>query len=155
MRRELTLLDEMIDSAQQAMVLVQGVDADALAGDRVRRDALLWNFSVLGEASAQLPVAFKQEHPSVDWARPTQLRNRIVHSYWSVDLDILVATAEHDLPGFVEHLHDVRAAGQGEPHASPGGSPPASASNRSAHSNSGSSRKATSSMEPYRSPSSA
>ena len=40
----------------------------------------------------------------MDWARPTQLRNRIVHGCWSVDMDILVTTASLDLPDYVTHL---------------------------------------------------
>lgn len=106
MRREALLLVEMVDAARQAMTLVAGRD-DALREDRLRRDALLWNFMVLGEASSQLPAEFKADHPEVNWARPTQLRHRIVHGYWSVDMDVLITTAELDLPSFVEQLEAV------------------------------------------------
>lgn len=51
-----------------------------------------------------MPPALRTDHPDVDWARPTQLRNRIVHGYWSVDMDILVTTASLDLPDYVTHL---------------------------------------------------
>ena len=71
------------------------------------RDALLWNFTVLGEAASQLSDAFKGSHPGLDWARPSQLRNRIVHGYWSIDLEILHSTALDDLPEFVTHLRSV------------------------------------------------
>lgn len=102
--RELLLLGEMIDAAEEAQRLVAGQGIKAIAGDRQRRDALLWNFTVLGEAASQLPDTFKAAHPHVDWARPSQLRNRIVHGYWSVDLEILHATATDDLPGYVAQL---------------------------------------------------
>lgn len=107
MRREALLLVEMIDAARHAMTLVAGRDGDELCEDRLRRDALLWSFMVLGEASSQLPAEFKADHPEVNWARPTQLRHRIVHGYWSVDMDVLITTAELDLPSFVERLEDV------------------------------------------------
>lgn len=107
MRREALLLVEMIDAARHAMTLVAGRDGDELCEDRLRRDALLWSFMVLGEASSQLPAEFKADHPEVNWARPTQLRHRIVHGYWSMDMDVLITTAELDLPSFVERLEDV------------------------------------------------
>jgi uncharacterized protein with HEPN domain len=62
---------------------------------------------VLGEAAAQLPDEFKRAHPRVNWARPSQLRNRIVHGYWSIDLEILHATASDDLPAFIAQLKAV------------------------------------------------
>jgi hypothetical protein len=44
----------MIDAAEQARQLAVGVSATDLERDRQRRDALLWNFTVLGEAAARL-----------------------------------------------------------------------------------------------------
>jgi len=105
--REVLLIIEMIDAAQQAQLLVAGHDADAIAQDRQRCDALLWNFAVLGEAAAQLSPEFKTQHRDVDWARPSQLRNRIVHGYWSIDLDILHSTATRDLPEYAAQLQAV------------------------------------------------
>lgn len=104
MWREVILLEEMIDAAEQAIVLASDADVEVFAHDRVRRDALLWNFTVLGEAATQLSDAFKAEHAGIPWSRPIRLRNRIVHGYWSVDLDILLTTATRDLPGFVEQV---------------------------------------------------
>lgn len=106
-QREVLLLAEMIDAAEEARRLVADRDLVALETDRQTRDALLWNFTVLGEAAAQLPDPSKARYPSVDWARPSQLRNRIVHGYWSIDLAILHTTAVHDLPPFAAQLHEV------------------------------------------------
>lgn len=39
--------------------------------------------------------------------RPSQLRNRIVHGYWSIDLEVLHSTAVDDLPTFVNQLKAV------------------------------------------------
>lgn len=42
-RRELLLIGEMIDAAEQAQSLVSGRDVEAIVADRQVRDALLWN----------------------------------------------------------------------------------------------------------------
>jgi hypothetical protein len=54
MRPDILLISEMIDAAEQAAQLVVGVSATDLERDRQRRDSLLWNFTVLGEAAARL-----------------------------------------------------------------------------------------------------
>lgn len=107
MRRELVLLAEMIEAAERAQALAEGIDVHELAADLQRRDALLWNFTVLGEAAAQLDAEVKQRFPSVEWSRPTQLRNRIVHGYWSIDLAVLHTAAVEQLPGFADQLRAV------------------------------------------------
>ena len=46
-------------TVEQAHLLAADQTAESLASDRQRRDALLWNFTVLGEAAAQLPDNLK------------------------------------------------------------------------------------------------
>ena len=110
MRRDVLLLEQMIEAADQAVALVEGVSVQDLAADPIRRDALLWNFTVLGEASAQLSAEVKDQFADVAWRQPARLRNRIVHGYWYIDLDIVHTTAQEQLPGFAANLKCVLTA---------------------------------------------
>lgn len=65
MQRDLLLLREMIDAAEQAQSIVAGRTAAAVDGDRLRRDALLWNFTVLGEAATLVSETTKARFPEV------------------------------------------------------------------------------------------
>ena len=100
----------MIDAAEQAQHLVAGHTPEGVAADRLRRDSLLWNLTVLGEAASLVSEEMKKRFPEVPWRNPTRLRNRIVHGYWSVDVEILHTTATHQLGQFVRSLQDVVAA---------------------------------------------
>jgi Protein of unknown function DUF86 len=75
MQRDVLLLTEMIDAAEQAQALADGVTAEDLAADRQRRDALLWNFTVLGEAAGQLSDEVMEQFPAINWQQPARLRN--------------------------------------------------------------------------------
>ena len=71
----------------------------------MQRDVLL-----LGEAAAQVSNELKNEFPDLPWEQPSRLRNRIVHGYWSIDLEILHTTATDQLPTFIEGLRQALAA---------------------------------------------
>jgi uncharacterized protein with HEPN domain len=107
MQRDLLLLSEMIQAAERAHELASGITAEELQADRLRGESLLWNFTVLGEASAQLSGEVKAQFPDIPWQQPARLRNRIVHGYWSIDLEILHTTAAHQLPSFARDLRAV------------------------------------------------
>jgi uncharacterized protein with HEPN domain len=104
MRRELLLLREMRDAALAIRDLVGGRSAEELDADALRRSALLWHFTVLGEAASQVPLDAKDAHPQIAWTAATRLRNRIVHGYWDIDVETLVATAVDDLPLMIGQL---------------------------------------------------
>jgi uncharacterized protein with HEPN domain len=107
MQRDILLLTEMIDAAEQAHQLTTGITVSQLETDRQRRDALLWNFTVLGEAAGQLSAEVKDKFPDMPWQQPIRLRNRIVHGYWSIDLEVLHTTASEQLPAFTADLRTV------------------------------------------------
>ena len=63
MHRDILLLTEMIDAAEQAQQLTTGITVGQLETARQRRAALLWNFTVLGEAAGQLSAEIKDKFP--------------------------------------------------------------------------------------------
>lgn len=104
MQRELLLLREMRDSATAIRDLVEGRTADEIGADSMRRAAVFWHSTVLGEAANQVPQEIKSLHNDIAWRAATRLRNRIVHGYWSIDLALLVDAAAEDLPTMIAGL---------------------------------------------------
>lgn len=78
MQRELLLLREMRDSATAIRDLVEGRTADEIGADSMRRAAVFWHSTVLGEAANQVPQEIKSLHNDIAWRAATRLRNRIL-----------------------------------------------------------------------------
>jgi uncharacterized protein with HEPN domain len=71
---------------------------DAFLGDDLVIDAVARNLEIIGEAVRQLPEDFRQVHPEIPWTQIAGLRNRIVHDYFGLDLEIIWQIIQHDLP---------------------------------------------------------
>jgi hypothetical protein len=76
MQRDILLLTEMIDAAERAQQLTVGSTVSELETERERRDALLWNFTVLGEAAGQLSAEVKDRFPDIPSALSSSWRPR-------------------------------------------------------------------------------
>lgn len=50
------------------------------------------------ESTQKLPASWKQARPEVDWRLVSDFRNRLVHDYLGIDLDIVWKVVEEDLP---------------------------------------------------------
>lgn len=109
MPREVLFVQEMIEAAERICESVGELTVDELAADPLRRDAVKWNYMVLGEAANQLPAELKASYPGIEWSKPTQLRNKIVHGYWDISIQILHNTANEVLPTFTEQLKQLLA----------------------------------------------
>lgn len=107
MRRELLLLDEIVTAANRATEIASRHSVESLTVNLDARDALLWNLTIVGEAVGQLPDELRSEHPQIPWNQPVRLRNRIIHGYWSVDLDLIYSVAIDDLPKFTDGVRAI------------------------------------------------
>jgi uncharacterized protein with HEPN domain len=65
------------------------------------------NLEVLGEAARQIPDEFAAGHPDVPWRKITGLRNRIVHDYFGLDLEIIWQIVRNDLPSLRATLEKI------------------------------------------------
>jgi uncharacterized protein with HEPN domain len=101
MRRDALLLAEIVGAIERILEISYAVNPAEVDGEPDQRDALLWNFTVLGEAANQLSTELKSQSPDLPWVDASRTRNRIVHGYWSVDFDVLAAIARDDLPTFL------------------------------------------------------
>lgn len=75
-----------------------GMDFATFAADERTIDAVIRNFTVIGEAANHLPDEFVSRHPGVPWAEMRGMRNVVIHEYFGVSLAIVWETIQHDLP---------------------------------------------------------
>jgi len=110
MQRELLLLREMRDAATAIRELVDGRSSEQVGADGIRRSALLWHFTVLGEAGSQVPSGTKDANPEdrVACCHPAAQPHR--PRLLDIDVETLVATAVDDLPDMITQLESAIAS---------------------------------------------
>jgi uncharacterized protein with HEPN domain len=79
----------MLDSADEALSLIEGKKRGDLDSDRLLGLALVRLLEVLGEAASRISKDYRAVHPEIPWMQIIGLRNRLIHGYDSVDMDIL------------------------------------------------------------------
>jgi len=97
----------MLDHAEEAVALVAGKDKTGLKHDRVLELALIRLVEIIGEAFAKVSSDTQAKYPSIPWQQVIGMRNRLIHGYDSVDLDILWDTIEIDLLPLIAELRKI------------------------------------------------
>lgn len=101
----------MIDAAQAAIRFVDGRSRADLDQDEMLRFALVRAIEIIGEAASQISSSTRETMHQIPWSLIIGTRNRLVHAYFDVNLDILWATAVQALPDLVAQL---KTSGQKE-----------------------------------------
>lgn len=94
----------MVDAAEHALQFVKARRREDLTSDVMLRLALTRAIEIVGEAAAQVSDAGRAEAPAIPWPQIVGMRNRLVHAYFDVDLDILWDTVQLSLPPLLAQL---------------------------------------------------
>ena len=98
MRREQLYLQDILEACDMIQTFLQGLDAATFLVSELHKAAILQKLTMIGEAAARLPQAFRETHPQVEWRDIIAFRNIAVHAYFTVQWDIIWATANDDVP---------------------------------------------------------
>ena len=60
--------------------------------------AVIRLFEIIGEAARNLSQEIRDNHPEIAWKQITGTRDRLIHGYFDVDLDIIQTILTRDLP---------------------------------------------------------
>ena len=86
----------MRDAAVEARGFIAGCDRQTLDSNRMLVFAMVRAIEIIGEAEANVSSECRERHPQIPWADIIGMRNRLVHAYFDIDLDILWNTATTD-----------------------------------------------------------
>jgi uncharacterized protein with HEPN domain len=100
-------LKHMLDHAREALALIEGKEREDLRRERVLELALIRLVEVVGEAAARISPEGQAGYPSIPWPQVVSMRNRLIHGYEQVDLNVLWDTIEDDLPSLIAELEKI------------------------------------------------
>jgi uncharacterized protein with HEPN domain len=97
-------LRHMLDAATEALRFTRNRRREDLDHDRQLVWALVKAIEIIGEAAGQLSEEAKAGIPGIPWRNIIGMRNRLVHAYFDINLDILWKTVVDGLPPIIAEL---------------------------------------------------
>lgn len=112
-KSDLVRLQHMLDSAREVLDFVLGKTRSDLNAHRMLTLSLVKSIEIIGEAAYQITDEIETRYPEIPWQDIVGMRNRLVHAYYAINLNILWKTVTKDLPPLVGQLETVIHAEQG------------------------------------------
>ena len=100
-------LQHMLEHAREAVAMTEGKERADLRRERMLELSLIRLIEVVGEAAARVTPEGQAKYPSIPWSQVVSMRNRLIHGYDQVDLNILWDTIEDDLPPLIAELEKI------------------------------------------------
>ena len=98
MSRDSASLLDIVRAGELVLQFAQGLNREQLASDILRQSAILYQISIMGEATKRLSREFREQHSEVPWDDVAGMRDIIAHQYDRVDLDIVWQVIQRNIP---------------------------------------------------------
>ena len=91
-------LEDIKDSLKKIKKYIRGLSFEGFRKDAKTQDAVIRNLEIIGEAANNIPRESKSKYPRVPWKEIVGMRNKVIHEYFGVDVEILWKTIKEDIP---------------------------------------------------------
>ena len=108
---DLIRIRHMLEAAQEAIGFAVGRSRADLDRDRQLTLALLKCLEIVGEAAARVHDETRSSYSIIPWDDLVGMRNRLVHTYFNINLDLVWDTVTRDLPPLVAELEKLNLPG--------------------------------------------
>lgn len=103
-------LEHIQQAAIDALSFVDGLAKEDFLADKRTQQAVIMSLIIIGEAATKVMdgyTAFTQAHSEVPWRSMRNMRNRMAHGYYEINLDIVWDTVQEWLPELLKQLPSV------------------------------------------------
>ncbi|OGL51313.1 MAG: hypothetical protein A3G31_03510 [Candidatus Schekmanbacteria bacterium RIFCSPLOWO2_12_FULL_38_15] len=100
-------LRHMLDAAKEAIKFAKNKTRDSLEADRMLTLSIVKDLEIIGEAASNATKECLEELPRIPWQNIISMRNRLIHGYFNINLDILWKTVTEDIPPLIAELDKI------------------------------------------------
>lgn len=98
MKEDLVFIEHILDSINAIESFSKNLKKEELSSNRLKQSAIVREIEVIGEAVKNVSENLKNKHKEVSWREIAGTRDKMIHHYFGVDLNIIWAIIEIDLP---------------------------------------------------------
>lgn len=106
-RDPMVRIRHMLDYAREAAIIAKNRSREDLDDDRLFYLALTRLVELIGEAASQVPHETQSQYPQIPWRSITGMRNRLIHGYDDVNMDLLWDTISDDISPLIKILETI------------------------------------------------
>ena len=106
-REDTAVIQDMKESIDRIVSYTSKMEYDDFLQDYKTQDAVVRNIEILGEAAKLLSDETKEKYPNVPWKDIAGTRDKLIHDYFGVNIDIVWDIAKNEIPSLSVHLKDI------------------------------------------------
>src|SRR3989344_5850578 len=95
---DLVFINHLLENIEDIAQFSEGLTKDKFLGDKLRQKAIVRSIEIIGEAVKNISRKVQDKYPEIEWKDIVGTRDKKIHHYFGVDLNIVWEIIKNDLP---------------------------------------------------------
>ncbi len=91
-------IQDILDSIDEIESFTEGMKFEEFTKDKKTINAVTRSVEVIGEAAKKIPKSIRNKYPNIPWKKISGMRDKLIHEYFGIDLEILWKVAKDNIP---------------------------------------------------------
>ena len=100
-------LEHILDSIGAIELFSKNISKNELESNRLKRSAIVREIEIIGEAVKNISPSLKKRHKEIEWKAIAGTRDKMIHHYFGVDVNIILDIIKRDLPTLKKQIQQI------------------------------------------------
>jgi len=103
----LIFIKHILENIDKIEAFSKNLSKKTLSKNELKQYAIIRAIEVIGESVKNLPDSLKNKYPNVPWKEIAGTRDKMIHHYFGVDLNIVWDIISKEIPKLKEDIKDI------------------------------------------------
>lgn len=108
MKDDLAFIEHILDSINAIEEFSKNINKEKLISDRLKQSAIVREIEIIGEAVKNMSESLKNKHLEIEWKEIVGTRDKMIHHYFGVDLNIVWNIIKINLPDLRDKILKIK-----------------------------------------------
>ena len=104
---DLAYIEHILDCIRKIKEFTNGLSLNDFSVNELVQDAVIRNIEIIGEASKKISSDTKQIYYEIPWKEIAGMRDKLIHDYLGVDVEVVWRTITEDIPTLEKHIKEI------------------------------------------------